>query len=56
MSDNIYSINNKITNDILDTNEVITDIYDENKSLKYEELLSLIKKLDFKNTCEVVIK
>lgn len=56
MSDNIYSINNKITNDILDNGEVITDIYEENESLKYEKMVDLIKKLDFKNTCEVVIK
>ena len=56
MSDNIYSINNKITNDILDTGNVITDIYEENESLKYEELVDIIKKLNFKNACEVVIK
>lgn len=56
MSDNIYNINNKITNDILDNNEVITDIYEENESLKYEDLINLIKKIDFKNTCEVIIK
>ncbi len=56
MSDNIYSINNKVTNDILDNDEVITDIYEENESLKYEDLINLIKKIDFKNTCEVIIK
>ena len=56
MSDNIYSINNKVTNDILDNDEVITDIYEENESLKYEDLINLVKKIDFKNTCEVIIK
>ena len=56
MSDNIYHINNKITNDILENGEVITDIYEENKSLKYETMIDLISKLNFKNTCEVIIK
>ena len=56
MSDNIYHINNKITNDILDNGEVITDLYEETKSLKYETMVDIISQLNFKNTCEVIIK
>ena len=56
MSDNIYQINNKITNDILECGDVITDIYEENENMKYDIMIDIIKKLDFKNTCEVVIK
>ena len=46
MSDNIFGINNKITSDILDTGQVITDIYEENNNLKYDVLLDLIKKIN----------
>ena len=56
MSDNIYHINNKITNDILECNDVITDIYEENETLKYDTMIDIINKIDFKNTCEVIIK
>ncbi len=56
MSDNIYSINNKVVNDVLETGEVITDIYEENESLKFDVLNSIISKLDFSNTCKVIIK
>ena len=56
MSDSIYSINNKVTNDVLEYGDVITDIYEENKNLKYEVMNNLIKQLNFKNTCEVILK
>jgi len=56
MSDNIFQINNKIINDVLNENEVITDIYEENSNLKYDELINLVKKLNFKNSCQVIIK
>ena len=56
MSDNIYHINNNITNDILECNDVITDIYEENETLKYDTMIDIINKIDFKNTCEVIIK
>ena len=56
MSDNIYRINNKIMNDLLESDDIITDIYDENENLKYDEMVDLISKLKFKNTCEVILK
>lgn len=56
MSDNIFSINNKITNDVLETGEVITDIYKEIEDLNFDKLNNLIDNLSFKNTCEVLIK
>lgn len=56
MSDNIFRINNYIASNILDYNEVITDVYEENQNLKYDQLLQLIKRISFKNTTTVIIK
>ena len=56
MSDNIFRLNNYVTDNILNYDEVITDIYEENKNLKYQNMISLIQKINFKNTTTVIIK
>lgn len=55
MSDNIYSLNNKITNDIIHYNRVINDMYDNIKELNFEKMKEIITNLDFSNTATVVI-
>ena len=55
MSDNIYSLNNKITNDIIHYNRVINDMYDNIKKLDFEKMKEIITNLDFSNTATVVI-
>ncbi len=56
MSDNIFRLNNYVTDNILNYDEVMTDIYEENKNLKYQNMISLIQKINFKNTTTVIIK
>lgn len=56
MTDNIFKINNKIVDDVLNEDKVITDIYDENNNLKYDTMVELIKSINFKNTSTVIIK
>ena len=55
MSDNIYSLNNKITNDIIHYNRVINDMYDNIKKLDFEKMKEIITNLDFSNIATVVI-
>ncbi|MBD9085745.1 insulinase family protein [bacterium] len=54
MSDNIFRLNNYVTDNILNYDEVMTDIYEENKNLKYQNMISLIQKINFKNTTTVI--
>lgn len=56
MSDNIFSINDKITNDIVLYDEVTTDIYKDVMDLDYLEMNSIINQLDFKYNQIVIIK
>lgn len=56
MSDNIFRINNKIVEDILEDGKVITDVYKMFDELKYDEFLDLLNKINYNNTCEVLIK
>mgnify|MGYP000581529013 CR=1 FL=1 len=55
MSDNIYSLNNKITNDIIHYNRVINDMYDNIKELDFKKMKKIITNLDFSNTATVII-
>lgn len=55
MSDNIYSLNNKITNDIIYFNQVNTDMYNRIKNLEYEKLNDIINHLDFSNYASVIV-
>ena len=56
MSDNIYQINNKILNDLLNKDEVEVDVYENIKNLRYDVLLDLIKQINYNNTVEVILK
>ena len=55
MSDNIYSLNNKITNDIIHYNRVINDMYDNIKELDFKKMKKIITNLDFSNIATVII-
>lgn len=55
MSDSIYGLNNKITNDMLHFNEVNYDMYDRIKKLDFQKLNEIIQKLDFSNYAQVVV-
>ncbi len=56
MSENIYKMNNYVTANILDYDEVITDVYEENENLSYNELTNFVKNIDFTNKTTVIIK
>lgn len=55
-TDNIYTVNHIIMNDIILYNKVYLDSFDMVNSLNIEELNKVIKKLDFNNTTSFVIK
>jgi len=55
MSDNIYSINNKIMNNIIVYDKVITNDYDIIKNLDYKIFKNIVKKLDLKNKTKYTI-
>src|SRR5574344_341133 len=54
-SDNIYSINNKIIDNIIRYDKVTTDDYNVIKSLNIKELREVIDKIDFSNFTTYVI-
>lgn len=56
MSDNIYRLNEKIINDILVNNKIITDFYNIYNRLNYQELINIIKEIDFSNISKLIIK
>lgn len=56
MSDNIFRLNNKIMSDVVDNDKVLYNIYEENESLRYEELVKILKKIEFLNTTTVILK
>lgn len=49
MSDSIYSLNNLAMSNIIDTDDVNVNIYDEIKSLNYETFKEVYNKIDFDN-------
>lgn len=55
-SDNIYRINNKITNDVLRSGEVQTDDYNYYKNLSFDIMKKIISYLDYSNVATVVIE
>jgi predicted Zn-dependent peptidase len=55
MSDNIYQINNKIMNNIIKENKVLTDTYHEISNYNLEELNDIIKNISFDNNNYVII-
>ncbi len=56
LSDNIYSINNKIMGNIINEGKVITNDYDEIKKLSFNELQKVINNISFENNNYVIIK
>lgn len=55
-SDSIYSINNKIMNDIMKYDYVITDDYKKIDELKYSYLKTIIKSIKFNNKSILIIE
>jgi len=55
-SDNIYRINNKITNDVLRSGEVQIDDYNYYKNLSFETMKKIISYLDYSNVATVIIE
>ena len=56
ISDNIYSLNEKVINEYLLNKEIITDCYQIYDKLNYQELIDIIKSLDFSNISKLIIK
>lgn len=56
MSDNIFGLNDKITNDLNRYQEIINNNYDEIKSLNIKEFNKVIGEIDFSNNNIVIIK
>lgn len=56
MTDNIYSLNNKIMTDMIDEGKVMDNVVGEIKHLNQEELENLIKQLDFSNKTVTIIE
>lgn len=56
ISDNIYSLNEKIVNEYLLNKNIITDCYEIYNKLNYEELNKIINSLDFSNISKLIIK
>ncbi len=56
MSDNIFSMNEKVMNNIIKYNEVKTDDIEYIKNLSFKKATDIIKKLDLTNKCKVIIE
>lgn len=56
ISDNIYSLNEKVINEYLLNKEVVTDCYKIYDILNYQGLINIIKSLDFSNISKLIIK
>lgn len=55
MSDNIYSINHKVLNNIVEYNEIIYDNYNIIKEMNIKEFRTYIDSIDFKNNSIVIV-
>ncbi len=55
-SDNIFAINNRINNNIINYDEIIKDEFALIDSLNMEELNDILDNISFKETCVVVIQ
>jgi len=56
MSDNIFSMNEKIMNNIIKYNEIKTDDIEYVKNLNFNKAKQIIKQLDLSNKCKVIIE
>ena len=48
-SDNIYSLNSKVNNNLIDYNKIIYDEYELIESLSIDELNDILEKISFNN-------
>lgn len=55
MSDNIYSLNNKIINDIIHYGKVTNDLYNNIRNLNFSKMKDIISDLNFNNNSTVII-
>jgi len=56
MSDNIFSMNEKVMNNVIKYNEIKTDDIEYIKNLDFNNAKKLIEKLDLSNKCKVIIE
>lgn len=56
MSDNVYSLNNKVMSDIMDYKDVICDDVSRIRNFTFDMYQKIISKLNFDNVATVVIK
>lgn len=55
-SDNIYSVNSKINGDIIDLGKIILNDFELIDSVNLDEMNEILDKIDFTNTCTVILK
>ncbi len=55
MSENIYSMNQKVMGDIIDIDDVEVDVLDHFKALNYEDFMKMVNALDFTNQAVVTV-
>jgi predicted Zn-dependent peptidase len=55
MSENIYSLNQKIMGDIIDRDTIELDVLDQFKALNYQDFIKLVACLDFTNFSVVTV-
>lgn len=55
MTENIFSLNNNITSDIIRYGKFNDNKYNDIKNLNYKDFINFIKKIDFKNNSTLII-
>lgn len=55
-SDNIYSLNSKVNNNLIDYNKVIYDEYELIESLSIDELNDILEKISFNNKSIIILE
>ena len=55
-SDSIFRVNNMITSSIINNGYFNTDLFNQIKSLNYEEMIEIINKLSFENDLYVLVE
>ncbi len=55
MSENIYSLNQKVMGDMIDKDDVEVDVLEHFKSLNYEDFMRFVEALDFTNYAVVTV-
>ena len=55
MTENIFSLNHNIMNDIIKYDKFNENKYNDIKNLNYKDFMNFIKKIDFKNNTTLII-